>query len=168
MIRVKRKGAIEKICKCYNCGYEIPISPTTVKEKPFQRLTGIITATYVECPVCGERILKQLDDEKTYKDSKIGVKLEMIQRKGRKLTPQEKKRLQSIEKRLYTIRRKLKLSYWDEIYQSLNQYPEYTTGIADQELIPGFKATNAVKLGERNQYENELLGKTFSANENGL
>ena len=130
MIRAKKK---KKTCRCYNCSYDVTISPDTVKEKTFDE----IIATYVECPVCGERLLKQLDTEETQAEAKKGVKLEMMQRSGKKLSPAKKKRLQSIETMLYNKRKILKGMYWDEVYQSLNQYKDEETGMADPEPTQG-------------------------------
>ena len=58
--------------------------------------------------------------------------------------------------------------YWDEINQLLNPVEDEMAGTADQELIPGYQVTNAAKLGERNRYENELLGQILPVEENGL
>ncbi len=136
MIRVKKQK--KKICKCHNCGYDITISPDTVKEKTFgNNLEDAIIATYVECPVCGERLLKQLDTEETQAKAEKGVKLDILQRSGKKLSPAQKKRLQSIEMMLYNTRKNLKELYWDEIYQSLNHYEDEQTGTADPEPTQG-------------------------------
>ena len=123
----------KRTCNCHNCGYEIQISPDTVKEKTFgHTLEDAIIATYVECPVCGERLLKQIDIPKTMEMAKKGVKLEMLQKKGKKLSDKQKNRLKSIELMLSNTRKKLKTQYWDEIYQSLNQYEDEKTGMVDQ------------------------------------
>lgn len=139
-------------CHCPNCNYDIRISPGNVKEKTFESLHSrdqLITATYIECPVCGERLLKQLDTPETAEIAEKGVKLELLQRKGKKLSDKQKARLKSIEQILFNARKKLNEIYWDEIYQSLNQYEDEKTGVADQELMLGNQVTNAGKLGER-------------------
>lgn len=165
MIRAKKQK--RKICKCHNCGYDITISPDTVKEKTFEGMIPTIfehgenqpiIATFIECPVCGERILKQLDTEETRAKAEKGVKLEMIQISGKKLSPKQKKRLQSIETMLYNRRKLLKELYWDETYQSLNQYEEEQTGMAD--LEPTQRGTGVllrpITSGERmNEHETE-------------
>lgn len=142
MNRWKKKRSI---CHCYNCGYDIQISPDTVKETMIE---GNI-ATYIECPVCGERMLKQLDTRETKKLAEKGVKLELLQRHGKKLSEKQKTRLKSIEKMLFNTRKQLKEQYWDEIYQSLNQYQEEKTGTADQGLVLGDEVTSTEKAGER-------------------
>ena len=133
-------------CHCPNCTYVIRISPDNVKEKTF---SSKLTATYVECPVCGEKILKQLDTEETLSLAEKGVKLELLQRKGKKLSDKQKARLKSIEQMLSNKRKKLNELYWEEIYQSLNSEEEEKTGIVDQELMLGNQVTNTGKLGER-------------------
>lgn len=132
MIRVKKQK--KKICRCYNCGYDITISPDTVKKKTF----GEVIATYVECPVCGERLLKQLDTEETQAKAEKGIKLEMMQRSGKKLSPAQKKKLQSIESMLYNRRKMLKELYWVRVYQLLNQYEDEQTGMDHQMPESGF------------------------------
>lgn len=160
MIRVKK---LKQVCKCHNCGYMVSLSPDTVKEKTFGRsLDDAITATYVECPVCGEKILKQLDNEETYRRARQGVKLELMQRQGKKLSDKDKKRLQSIEKMLYNKRLQLNKTFWDEIYQSLNQYEDEKTEIADRELTPGNEVTNTVKFGERMNEQCGMIGQSGS------
>lgn len=131
MIRAKKQK--KNVCRCYNCGYDVAISLDTVKEKTF----GEIIATYVECPVCGERLLKQLDTEETQAQAGKGVKLELLQKSGKKLSLAQKRRLQSIEMMLYNKRKILKKMYWDETYQLLNHYEEEKTGTADPEPAQG-------------------------------
>lgn len=143
MIRAKKQK--KKICRCHNCGYNITISPDTVKEKTYEN----VIATYVECPVCGERLLKQLDSMYSRMQAEKGVKLEMMQRSGKKLSPAQKKRLQSIETMLFNIRKNLNKLYWDKVYQSLNQYEEDQTGMADSEPMQEEQVTVADKAGER-------------------
>lgn len=149
MLRIKKQ---KKVCRCYNCGYDITISLDTVKEKAFDT----IIATYVECPVCGERLLKQLDTEETQAKAEKGVKLEMMKRSGKKLSTAQKKRLKSIEAMLCNTRKNLKMLYWDEVYQSLNHYEDEKTGMADHEPISGEQVTDTDKSGERmNEHETE-------------
>lgn len=137
----------KRTCSCYNCGYEIQISPDSVKEKTFEGMIPTIfehgedqpvIATYVECPVCGERLLKQLDTPETMEMAEKGVKLELLQKRGKKLSDKQKNRLKSIEIMLSNTRKKLKTQYWDEIYQSLNQYEDEKTGMVDQMPESGF------------------------------
>lgn len=140
------KKSKKNTCSCTNCKYQVLISPDTVKEKTF----GSVIATYVECPVCGERLLKQLDTEKTRELAERGVKLEMLQRQGKKLSDKQKSRLKNIEKMLFSTRQNLKHLWWDEIYQSLNHYDESEkTEIADQELTLGNEVTSTEQAGER-------------------
>lgn len=147
MLRVKKLK--RNVCKCHNCGYQVAISPETVKEKTSILYDGqTVIATYIECPVCGERLLKQLDTQETMKKAKTGAHLEAQMRQGKKLSDKQKKRLKSIEKVLYNERSKLNAQYWDEIYQSLNPIDE-KTGMADQEPILGDEVTNTVEVGER-------------------
>lgn len=137
MIKAKKQ---RKTCKCLNCQYDIQIGPGTVKEELYPNFYGkeTIVATYLECPVCGEKILKQLDTEKSREMAEKGVKLEWMQRdKKKQLSPKQKQRLKDIEKMLSRIRSQLNSAYWDEIYQSLNQDEESQTEIADPELILG-------------------------------
>lgn len=143
MIRVKKQK--KKVCQCNNCGYNILITPDTVKEKTFERVIAI----YVECPVCGEKILKQIDTPETQEKAQRGVKLTLLRERGKKLSEGQNKRLQSIERELYNTRLKINSLYWDEIYQSLNQSEEEKTEMANQEPLLGTQVTNAVKLGER-------------------
>lgn len=121
MLRARKQK--EKVCKCPNCFYEIVVTPERVKEKTYDiDIALTVTATYVVCPVCGENILKQLDDPDTLETSKQGIKLDLLKRDSRKkLSKAQKTRLQSIETMLYNRRLQLKKRYWDEIYQSLNQ-----------------------------------------------
>lgn len=114
MVTAKKQ---KRVCSCQNCGYSIPISPDTVKEKTLEN----VIATYIECPVCGERVLKQLDTEETRKKALKGAKLELLQRQGRKLTNKQKISLKSITKMLSIKRSQLKELYWDESYRLLNQ-----------------------------------------------
>lgn len=133
MIRVK-KNKNTKATTCYNCSRVIPISPDTVKEKTFD--SGVI-ATYIECPICGERLLKQLDIDQTREKAAKAVKLELLQRKGKKLSQRQKNWLKSTEKWIRNIRLKLNNLYWDEIYQSLNPVDEDQTGMDDQKPDSG-------------------------------
>lgn len=148
----------KNLCTCTNCGYNITVSPDTVKEKTFEGMIPTIfehgedqpiIATFIECPVCGERLLKQLDTQQTYELARKGVKLELLQRQGKKLSDKQKAKLKSIEQTLFNARKKLNELYWDETYQSLNQYEEEKTEMVNQEPMLGNKVTNTVKLGER-------------------
>lgn len=147
MIRAKKQ---KHVCRCHNCGYMVSISPDTVKEKTFgNNLEDAIIATYVECPVCGERLLKQLDNELTYEKAKQGAKLELLQRQGKKLNDKQKQRLKSINSVLSNTRGKLNKLYWDETYQSLNQWEDDKTEMADQEPTLGNEVTSTENAGER-------------------
>ena len=138
------------MCRCHNCGYQVLISPDTVKEKTFgNNLEDAIIATYVECPVCGERLLKQLDNELTYEKARQGAKLELLQRQGKKLNDKQKQRLKSINSVLSNTRGKLNKLYWDETYQSLNQWEDDKTEMADQEPTLGDEVTSTENAGER-------------------
>ena len=103
MIRAKKQK--KTACKCPNCGNLVYISPEAIKEKT---LEDSLKATYLECPVCGERILKQLDTFHSLTLAEKSVKLHLQQRKGKKLSQKQKNRLQSIEEELYKIRLQLK------------------------------------------------------------
>lgn len=140
----------KNVCKCHNCGYSVTINPNTIKEKTlvfFEHETVI--ATYIECPVCGERLLKQLDTPETQRKAMRGATLEVQQRQGKKLADKQKKRLKSINKMLDNERSKLNAQYWDEVYQSLNPVEDTETGMADQEPTLGNEVTNTVEVGER-------------------
>lgn len=115
MIRVKKTR--QKYTVCVNCGHAIQILPKTVKELD---VDGII-ATYVECPVCGERLLKQLDTQESQELVNKIMKLELRSNEGKSLSDKEKKRLKSAKLALFNKRLQLRKNYWDEIYQSLNQ-----------------------------------------------
>lgn len=117
---------------CYNCGYDIPIIVDTVKEKTFND----VIATYVECPVCGERILKQLDTQETLEAAQVAVKYDSLRRTGKKLSKTQIQRWKKAELTLDKIRSQLNKDFWDEINQSLNQY-EPKTEMANQEPILG-------------------------------
>lgn len=133
------------VCRCTNCGYNIIVSPTTVKEK----WVGSLLATYLECPVCGEKNLKQLDTKQTYDLSRKGVKIQLLQKQNKKLSDKQKNRLKGIEKHLLIARKNLQ-KYWDEIYQLLNQYEsEEKTEMADQEPTLGNQVTSTETLGEK-------------------
>ena len=122
---MKRK----KIVNCYNCSSELPLTLSLIQTKDFEQ-EETIRATYVECTVCGEKMLKQLDTIQTYEElaPKI-VKLTLLQQKH-KLSPKQKSRLLKLERQLKDIRESLNNKYFNEIYQSLNQEK---TGTANQE-----------------------------------
>lgn len=146
------KKSKNKICHCHNCGYNIKIIPKTVKEKTFDKSVKAreaLIATYIECPVCGERLLKQLDTEQTNKIAQQSVKLELLKRHGKKLSDKQKLRLKKIEKYLFDTRKSLNLLYWDEIYQLLNQCEEAKTEMVNQEPTSGIKVTSTDQAGER-------------------
>lgn len=129
-------------CKCINCGYVIGITRSSIKEQKF----GDITATYLECPVCGERMLQQLDNDKTLAQATKAVKLRTQIRKQYKLSSKQKKTLKTVENSLYLDRLFLNTHYWDEIYQSLN---EEKTGDADHGHDSGYKVTNTDEVGRK-------------------
>ena len=137
------------VCRCFFFCYVVTVSRDIVKDKTFDE----IIATYVECPVCGEKLLKQLDTEETRAKAEKGVKLELLQKSGKKLSPAQKRRLQSIETMLYNKRKILKEMYWDETYQSLNHYEEEKTGTADLEPIQRDTGISLRPIisGERNE-----------------
>lgn len=114
MIRLKKSNKTTSICK--NCKHQIKIKSDTIKEHTFD---GII-ATYIECPVCGEKILKQLDTEETQAIAAAGVKLEQIKRAGR-IKKKQIAKLKSLEKELFNIRKGLNAEHWDRVHQQLNQ-----------------------------------------------
>lgn len=140
----------DKRCSCVNCGYVIKISPYSVKEQTFDD----VIATYVECPVCGEKMLKQLDTAESQELAQKCVKLNIRQREGKKLTDKQKAKLRSAIRVLNNTRKQLNRAHWDEVYQSLNQYEEPKTETADQELTLGEQVTSTVQAGERmNEHE---------------
>ena len=148
----------KKVCTCNNCGFQVLISPDSVKEKTFEGMIPTIfehgedqpiIATYFECPVCGEKNLKQLDTENTRHLAEKGVKLDLLQKRGKKLSDKQKAKLKSIERQLSNDRKLINKVFWDKIYQLLNPEEEPKTGMADQEPMPGSEVTNAGKLGER-------------------
>lgn len=120
-----------KKCKCENCGYNVTISQKTVHEKIFPgpmqcRPTGYLIATYVECPVCGECILKQLDTYDTIKLAEKGVKLEIAtkNKRAKKLSTEKKDKLKNITKVLCTKRQQLRKLYWNEASYRINDLLE--------------------------------------------
>ena len=127
--------------RCYNCGYNVPLTVDTVKEKTFSGMRLLVevvdlTATYVECPVCGERILKQLDVPETLEAAQIAVKYDSFHRAGKKLSKAQNQQWKMVEILLNKVRSQLNKTFWDEINQSLNQY-EQKTEMADQEPTLG-------------------------------
>lgn len=107
--------------KCDNCGYSTQLTPSILKEEEFNVEGNKITALYVECPVCGEKTLKQLDNNESLELKPVVVKLKLVQRKGRKLSDKQKRRLFKLDKELNNIRKTLNTAYWDEVYQLLNK-----------------------------------------------
>lgn len=118
---LRSKKPTKKVFKCDNCGTQLPMMLRYINEKKFDN--GII-ATYINCPVCGVNILKQLDTAETQDIADKGVKLQLIEKKGRTLSAKQRNRLKSIEKELSNIRRELNRQYWNEIDHSLKQLEE--------------------------------------------
>lgn len=109
------------LVKCENCKSEIKLSPSVLKEQELKDLSDtILVATYVECSVCGERILKQLDTVETLEFRDKVVKLKLLQKRG-KLSNKDKQRLLTLDRKLNNIRKNLNKIYWDEVYQFLNK-----------------------------------------------
>lgn len=107
---------------CNNCGYSTQLTPSTIKETKILDISDSnLYALYIECPVCGERTLKQLDNDKTNELRLVVVKLKLMQRKGKKLSDKQKKRLFKFDFELNNIRKSLNTLYWDEVYQLLNK-----------------------------------------------
>lgn len=102
--------------KCPNCKAEYTLTAGLIQEKDFN---GVI-ASYVECPVCGENILLQLDSTKTKQIAKKAVKYELLRLKRKKLSPKQKKEMISLNSQLIIQRKKLNKDYWDSIHQQLN------------------------------------------------
>ena len=133
------------LCRCLNCGYAVQITPENVKERTFE----YAIATYIECPVCGEKILKQLDTEETQKLAEKGVFFELLKRQGKRLSERQKRQLKSIEKTLFNTRSELNKRHWEQTYQSLNPFDEdEKTEMADQEPTLGNQVTSTVNAGE--------------------
>ena len=108
--------------KCDNCGYSTQLTPSILKEEEFNNVgDNKITALYVECPICGERTLKQLDNNESSELKTTVVKLRLMQRRGKKLSDKQKRRLFKLSKELNNIRKTLNTLYWDEVYQLLNK-----------------------------------------------
>lgn len=109
------------IVKCGNCGQAIKLSPSVLKEHFIEDIANKgLFATYIECSVCGERLLKQLDTSETLKLRNKVVKLKLLQKKG-KLSDKDKKRLLVLDRKLNNTRKNLNKIYWDEVYQFLNK-----------------------------------------------
>lgn len=139
---MKRKPIVE----CYNCGNEMLLSPSLLQVEDFE-YEETVRATYVECPVCGEKMLKQLDTIKTYsEDTPKILKLTRMQR-HRKLSQKQKFKLSKLERDVRNTRKSLQDRYHHEIYQLLNQ----ETGDANQEHTLG-SGTNTVKLGKETEH----------------
>lgn len=107
--------------KCENCKSEIKLSPSVLKEHFIDSIADRgLFATYIECSICGERLLKQLDTAETLEFRDKVVKLKLLQKKG-KLSDKDKKRLLTLDRKLNNIRKNLNKIYWDEVYQFLNK-----------------------------------------------
>lgn len=107
--------------KCENCGSRIKLSPSVLKEHFIDSIADKgLFATYIECSVCGERLLKQLDTSETLKLRDKVVKLKLLQKRG-KLSNKDKQRLLMLDRKLNNIRKNLNKIYWDEVYQFLNK-----------------------------------------------
>lgn len=135
MIRTKKAKITERKTTCYNCGQVINLTPHAIKQQEFDLGIKLI-ATYIECPVCGEKMLKQLDTEQTQYDSHEVVRLTLKQRK-QKLSKKQSSKLSQLNRHVNQTRQKIKSMFWDEVYQLLNPQEDEQTGIADQELTPG-------------------------------
>lgn len=135
MIRTKKAKITERKTTCYNCGQVIDLTPQTIKQKELDLGIKII-ATYIECPVCGEKMLKQLDTEQTQYDSHEVVRLTLKQRK-QKLSKKQSSKLSQLNRHVNQTRQKIKPIFWDEVYQLLNPQEDEQTGTANQELMPG-------------------------------
>ena len=109
------------VIKCDNCGQTTKLSPSVLKEHFIDSIADKgLFATYIECSVCGERLLKQLDTAETLEFRDKVVKLKLLQKKG-KLSDKDKKRLLMLDRKLNNIRKNLNKIYWDEVYQFLNK-----------------------------------------------
>ena len=107
--------------KCDNCGQTTKLSPSVLKEHFIDSIADKgLFATYIECSVCGERLLKQLDTAETLEFRDKVVKLKLLQKRG-KLSKKDKQRLLTLDKKLNNIRKNLNRIYWDEVYQFLNK-----------------------------------------------
>lgn len=145
--RTKKAKITEQKLECYNCRTVIDLTPQTIQTKMFKLEINVI-ATYVECPVCGENMLKQLDTEETYNIlNPQRIKL-MLRQKNAKLSPKQKDKLSKLNRSIDNTRQKLKPLFWDKVYQLLNPQ-EDETGTADQELT----------LGEIQEPTPEIVGK---------
>lgn len=110
-----------QLTTCDNCGQEIRLTPLTLKDETVEIDEKKLYVIYTECSVCGERSLKQIDNYESYKLRTPVVKLKLMQRKGRKLSEKQKKRLFKLNKQLDNIRKTLNTLYWDEVYRLLNK-----------------------------------------------
>lgn len=102
---------------CPNCKTSYNLTVGILKEKEFD--SGVI-ATYVECPVCGENTLKQLDNESTQDLVKKATKYSLLKMKNKKLTSAQKDALRRLNSQLIIQRKKLNQEYWADIHQQLN------------------------------------------------
>lgn len=106
---------------CENCKGKIELTPTLLQEKVITMGGEELIATYIECPVCGQISLKQLD---TYKSKMLALKLTKKklrqQHSNKAAAPKDKKRLQQLDKQLSNIRGVLNTKYWAKVHQHLN------------------------------------------------
>lgn len=106
---------------CESCGHRARLTPSELKDKIIE-IDGIkLYAVYTECPLCGEKSLKQIDNRKTYDLKNIIVKLRLRQHRGKKLSAKQKKKLLKLDHELNTERRNLNSLYYNQVYQSLNE-----------------------------------------------
>jgi len=148
MIRTKKAKITERKTTCYNCGQTIDLTPQAIKRKDFDMGIKVI-ATYIECPVCGENMLKQLDTEETYNVLNPQRMKLVLKQKNTKLSPKQKDKLSKLNRSIDNTRQKIKPLFWDKVYQLLNPQEDNKTGIADQELT----------LGKTQEPTPEIVGK---------
>lgn len=101
---------------CENCKHVIQVTKSNIQLKSVDvGLDEPILVTYMECPVCGDITLCQLDTEDTYALGINLAKKERLRNQG-KLTKGQKQRLQQLNKQLCNKRGNLK-PYWGQVYQ---------------------------------------------------
>lgn len=110
------------VVTCNNCGVTFKLTPSILREIHIESIDdkGLV-ATYIECPTCGEKMLKQIDNPETLEIKDSVVKLKLRQRACKKLSDKQKTRLLKLDKKLDNIRKVLNDLYWDEVYQYLNK-----------------------------------------------
>lgn len=107
---------------CQNCDYKSKLTPSILKEVEW-RPTGhqdILCITYTECPVCGEREVRQIDSPYTMELSYPVAKLQLRRHHGKKLSDKQKTKLSKLNYKLDNARKVLNELFWDEAYQFLN------------------------------------------------